>query len=310
MKVFVTGGHGMVGTALRPRLASDGMEVSAPSSHQLDLRDARALDAWLSDNPVDAVIHLAARSGGMGAKLADPTGFFSENLAMICNVIDASRRHAIQRLVLVGSACVYPLGAAQPTPETALLGGPLEPANEGYGLAKVCGSKLCEYVNRQFGTRYVTLHPCNLLGPNDRFDAPRAQVVPSLLGRFHCARVGRLPTVEVWGTGGARREFLYVDDLVDAICFFLEHAEDVPAERPWINIGYGSDVTIRELASLIADTTGFRGDIVFDATRPDGMPRRLLDSSLAASLGWKARTPLRQALAQTYAWYLENEAPR
>jgi GDP-L-fucose synthase len=301
MTVLVTGGHGMVGTALRARLP----DALAPRSAELDLRDLAAVDAWLDAHPVDAVIHLAARSGGLGAKLADPTGFFVDNLRIVTHVLESAHRHGVPRLVLIGSACVYPLDADQPIREEALFTGRLEPANEGYGLAKACGTRLCAWLGAQYGRQHLTLHPCNLIGPHDRFDPALAQVVPSLIGRFHKARMERAPEVSIWGSGRARREFLFVDDLVEAILHFL--AVPMP-DPPWLNVGSGGDVTIRELAETIAEVTEYEGRIVFDTSKPDGSMRRLLDSGRAAELGWRARTSLRDALRSTYAWYRENEA--
>lgn len=304
MRVLVTGGHGMVGRAVCARLTSQQHEVLAPTSRALDLRDPLAVDAWFAAHPVDAVAHVAARNAGLGAKLADPVGFLNDNLGVATHAITSAQRHGVQRLVYIGSACVYPHHVPQPMAEDALFTGPLEPANEGYALAKICGMKLCQYMNAQHGTRYLTLHPCNLLGPHDHFDPQWGQVVPSLLVRFHRARLEGLSQVEVWGTGRARREFLFVDDLAEAVTWFLERPALVPTERPWLNTGKGDDVTIADLAALVAEVTGYAGKVVFDASKPDGMPRRYLDSARAAELGWTARTSLREALQRTYAWYV------
>ncbi len=307
MKIWVTGGHGMVGTALYRRLAMDGHEVLAPASRVLDLCDRRAVDAWLASHAgIRVVVHLAGRRGGLGARLADPTGFFLDSLAIVTNVIDATRRRGINRLVFVGTACVYPVDAVQPVVEEALMTGPLEPHNEGYALARICGTRLCADMNAQFGTRFLTLHPCNLIGPRDCFDPESGQVAPSLIARIERARRMQAPSVKVWGSGRACRDFLYVEDFVDAITFFVNNPDLVPRDRPWLNVGGGRDVSIAELAQRIAETAGYRGRLEFDVSRPEGVSRRLLDIHRVTALGWKPLTSLSTALARTIAWYRDT----
>jgi GDP-L-fucose synthase len=307
-RVLVTGGSGMVGTALVDRLRRDGYaRVLAPSSTDLDLRDQSATGQFFADNPVDFVFHLAGRIGGIGASLTYPVEFLYENLMIAMHLIHAARTANVSKLIFLGSSCVYPRECAQPMTEEAILTGAFEPTNEGYAIAKVAGMKLCEYSNRQYGTNFLNLMPCNVYGPGDHFEPAKSHVVSALIYKFHEAKRKRLASVEVWGTGTSRRELLFVDDLVDAMLHFMRsvEAKDIGT---FVNIGLGRDVTIRELAYLIKDVVGYAGDIVFDATKPDGMPKKLMDVRRAARLGWTAKIGIEQGLKLTYDWYLSNVA--
>ncbi|MGA7489048.1 MAG: GDP-L-fucose synthase [Xanthobacteraceae bacterium] len=305
-RVLVTGGSGMVGRALIGHLRRDGYEnISAPSSTQLDLRDHAATDQFFKDNPVDFVFHLAGHIGGIGASVTHPVEFLHENLMIAMHAIHAARVAKVTKLLFLGSSCVYPRDCPQPMKETDILTGAFEPTNEGYAIAKIAGMKLCEYSNRQYGTNFLNLMPCNLYGYGDHFEPNKSHVVSALIYKFHEATQKRLPSVEVWGTGTTRRELLFVEDLVDAMLHFMQNvdAEDIGT---FVNIGLGQDIAIYDLAHMIKDIVGYSGEIVFNADKPDGMPRKLMDVSRAAGLGWKAKVSIPQGVELTYDWYLEN----
>jgi GDP-L-fucose synthase len=304
--VFVAGHRGMVGSALVRRLAHEECRVLTVGRETVDLRDQAAVDRWFEQNRPEAVLLAAARVGGIYANDTHPGDFLYDNLAIAANVIEASRRAGVEKLVFLGSSCIYPRLAPQPMPESCLLTGPLEPTNEWYAIAKIAGLKLCQAYRRQHGCDFVSVMPTNLYGPNDNFDLLSSHVLPALLAKIDAAaRQGR-DTVEIWGSGRPRREFLHVDDLADAVVFLLESwSEDEP-----INIGAGDDVTILDLARLIAGVVGFGGRFVLDATKPDGTPRKLLDSSRLTALGWRPQIGLEAGLRQTYEWYQRSIAAR
>jgi GDP-L-fucose synthase len=304
--ILVTGGSGMVGRALLARLRQDGFEqVSAPSSKQFDLRSEDAARRMFAERQADYVFHLAGHIGGIGASIADPVGFLYDNALIGMHVIHAARQVGVKKLIFLSSSCAYPRDCAQPMTEDQLLTGPNEPTNEGYAIAKIAAMKLIEYSNRQYGTNFLTLMPCNLYGPNDHYEPERSHAVSALIYKFHHAKQKNLPLVEVWGTGASRRELLFVDDLADAMLHFM-HNVDAKNIGSFVNIGLGQDISIRDLAISLRDITGFRGEIVFDRGRPDGMPLKMMDVSRAAQLGWKAKVGIPEGLRRAYDWYSAN----
>ena len=305
-RVLVTGGSGMVGRALIQRLRRDGYgRVLAPSSRELDLRDQAAVQRFFADNPIDFVFHLAGHIGGIGASVTYPVEFLYENLMIAMHVIHAARVAKVEKLIFLGSSCVYPRDCPQPMNEDDILTGAFEPTNEGYAIAKIAGMKLCEYSNRQYGTNFLNLMPCNLYGYGDHFEPAKSHVVSALIYKFHAAKQQRLPSVEVWGTGSSRRELLFVTDMVDAMIHFMQQVEAKDIGT-FVNIGLGQDIAIRDLAHTIKDIVGYAGDVVFDASKPDGMPRKLMDVTRAARLGWRAKIGIPEGLHLTYDWYLKN----
>lgn len=306
--ILVTGGSGMVGRALLARLAIDGhRNILAPSSKQLDLRDQAAAHDYLARHHVDYLFHLAGHIGGIGASVTYPVEFLYENLMIAMHVIHAARVAGVKKLIFLSSSCVYPRDCPQPMKEDDILTGAFEPTNEGYAIAKVAAMKLCEYSNRQYDTNFLTLMPCNLYGYGDHFEPDRSHVVSALMHKFHRAKIERRPFIEAWGTGTTRRELLFVTDIADAMIHFMNHvqAKDVDG---FVNIGLGDDIAIKDLAALIKDIVGYDGDIVFDPSKPDGMPRKLMDVSRAARLGWRAKIKIPEGLRMTYDWYLKNIA--
>ena len=304
--ILVTGGSGMVGQALLGRLRGGGFEnIVAPSSKQLDLRDQGATHRFFEQQPVDYVFHLAGHIGGIGASVTYPVEFLYENMMIAMHVIHAARTAGTRKLIFLGSSCVYPRECKQPMAEDDVLTGPFEPTNEGYAIAKIGAMKLAEYSNQQYGTNFLNLMPCNLYGYGDHFEPAKSHVVSALIYKFDQAKREREPSVEIWGTGTTRRELLFVEDLVDAMLHFMDHvdAKDVGS---FVNIGLGEDLSIRELALTIKDIVGYTGELRFDATKPDGMPRKLMDISRAAKLGWKPKIGFEQGLRLTYDWYLAN----
>ena len=302
-RVFVAGHRGMVGSALLRRLASEKCEVLT-AGRELDLRNQVATDRWFDTHRPEVVLLAAARVGGIHANDSCPGDFLYDNLAIAANVIEASRRIGAAKLVFLGSSCIYPRLAPQPMPESCLLTGPLEPTNEWYAVAKIAGLKLCQAYRRQHGCDFVSVMPCNLYGPNDNFELLSSHVLAALIAKTAAAVRDRRETVEIWGSGRPRREFLHVDDLADAVVFLLTTWSD---EEP-INIGAGTDVTIAELAQMIADVAGFTGRFVFDPSKPDGTPRKLLDVSRLDALGWRPRIDLEAGIRQAYDWYRTNVA--
>ena len=293
----------MVGQALLRRLAAEGCEILAIDRASVDLRRQDATQAWINYARPQAIILAAATVGGIFANTSYPATFLFDNLMMAANVIEASRQAGVGKLMFLGSSCIYPKFAPQPIREEALLSGPLEPTNEWYALAKIIGLKLCAAYRRQFGCDFISVQPTNLYGPGDNFHPEHSHVPAALIRRFHEAKIERRPSVSVWGTGAPYREFLFVDDLADACVFVMQHYS---AEEP-VNIGTGEDMTIGDFARLVADIVGYKGTIVFDKSKPDGTPRKVLDVSRLAELGWQSRTPLIKGLEHTYQAFLETE---
>ncbi len=303
-KVYVAGHRGLVGSALVRRLRADGFEHLITRTHaELELTDQQAVNRFFAEEIPDYVFLAAARVGGILANSTYPAEFIYGNLMVQCNVIDAARRYGVKKLLFLGSSCIYPKHAPQPMKEECLLTGPLEPTNEWYAIAKIAGIKLCQAYRRQHGFRAISLMPTNLYGPNDNYDLQNSHVLPALIRKFHEAKEGGLPEVVVWGSGKPRREFLHVDDLADAALFLMRgyDAEDI------INVGTGRDISIGELAGLVSEIVGFTGSIVFDNSRPDGTPRKLLDISKLHQMGWKARIGLREGIAHTYQDFLSKQ---
>ncbi|MFJ9753594.1 GDP-L-fucose synthase family protein [Streptomyces sp. NPDC101149] len=296
-RVFVAGHRGLVGSAVARRLAADGHEVLTRTRAELDLRDAARTAAELAALRPDAVVLAAAKVGGIMANSTQPVQFLEENLQIQLSVIAGAHAAGVGRLLFLGSSCIYPKHAAQPITEDALLTGPLEPTNEAYALAKIAGIVQVQSYRRQYGASFISAMPTNLYGPGDNFDLETSHVLPALIRRFHEAVAEGREEVVLWGSGTPRREFLHVDDLA-AACAVLLRSYD--GNEP-VNVGCGSDLTIRELAGTVAEVTGFAGRISWDTTRPDGTPRKLLDISRLAQLGWKPAVPLRDGIATTYA---------
>ncbi|MGA1288794.1 MAG: GDP-L-fucose synthase [Rubrivivax sp.] len=316
-RIYVAGHRGMVGSAIVRRLQALGYTNILTVTHaELDLTDQAAVRAFFAAHPIDAVVLAAARVGGIHANDTYPADFIADNLAIQCNVVQAAHAAGVQRLLFLGSSCIYPRLAPQPMREDALLTGPLEPTNEPYAIAKIAGIKLCESVNRQHGRDYRSVMPTNLYGPGDNFHPDNSHVIPALLRRFDEAVRSGAPEVVLWGSGRPMREFLHVDDMAAACVHVLE----LPAQvyrahtQPMlshVNVGTGVDCTIRELGETIARVTGYRGRLVWDASKPDGAPRKLLDVSRLAALGWRAQIGLEDGLRETYDWYLTHrEAAR
>jgi len=301
-RVWVAGHHGMVGSALVRRLAGEDCEVVTVAHDTLDLRRQAAVEAWLAEARPDVVVVAAARVGGILANDRYPADFLYDNLAIETNLIHAAATLRVRKLLFLGSSCIYPREAPQPIPESALLSGPLEPTNQWYAVAKIAGIKLCQAYRRQHGCDFIAAMPTNLYGPGDNFDLATAHVAAALIAKAHDAKRRGLAALEVWGSGRPRREFLHVDDLADALVHLLIAYSDAEP----INVGCGEDVTIADLARLVAETVGFTGALVFDPAKPDGTPRKLLDVSRLAALGWRPGIGLREGLARTYAWYVES----
>ncbi|MGM0583336.1 MAG: GDP-L-fucose synthase [Pseudomonadota bacterium] len=314
MKYYLAGHRGMVGGAILRRLEQrigPGDEIVARTHGELDLTDQAAVRAFMEAEEPDVVILAAAKVGGIQANNSYPAEFIYENLMMEANVIHQAFAAGLERLLFLGSSCIYPKLAEQPMGEDALLTGTLEPTNEPYAIAKIAGIKLCESYNRQYGVDYRGVMPTNLYGPGDNFHPTNSHVLPALIRRFHEAKESGAEEVVVWGSGTPKREFLHVDDMAEAALFVLDldhenYAANTEPMLSHINVGTGEDVSIAELAELVARVTGFEGRISWDRSKPDGTPRKLLDVSRLAEMGWRARMPLEQGLHETYAWFLEN----
>lgn len=333
-KIFIAGSNGLVGSAIVRRLQAGGYtNLLTPEIDAIDLTDQRAVAAFFAAERPEYVFLAAAKVGGIHANNTYPADFIHINLVIQNNVIDQAYRCGVKRLLFLGSSCIYPKDAPQPMAEDTLLTGPLEPTNAPYALAKIAGLKMCEAYNRQYGTQFVAVMPTNLYGPGDNFHPENSHVLPALIRRFHEAKIsgrgtrdegrgtrdaGReghnQETVTVWGTGTPMREFLYVDDMADG-CVFIMELDDVTLGREMLsypkpcfaNLGTGVDVTIRELAETVKDVVGYQGGLMFDASKPDGTMRKLLDVSRAKTLGWQAKVSLREGLEKTYAWFLQNQ---
>lgn len=301
-RVWVAGHRGLVGSAIVRRLEREGCEVVTAPRESVDLRRPEQLERWMRDVRPQAVFLAAARVGGIYANDTRPAEFIYDNLAIQTNVIEAARRGNVEKMLLMGSSCIYPRLSPQPIPESALLTGPLEPTNQWYAIAKIAGLMTGQAYRRQYGCDFISVMPTNLYGPGDNFDLMQSHVVPALIVKAHQAKLARAPTIDVWGTGSVRREFLYVDDAADGMVYFMQNYSD----EGIINLGPGFDVAIRDLVNLVCEVVGYKGGLRFDSARPDGAPRKMVETSLAASLGWRARTPLKQGLQQTYRWFVDN----
>jgi GDP-L-fucose synthase len=302
-RIFVAGHRGLVGSAIVRRLAAEGFDnLVLRSRAELDLCDQAAVREFFAAERPAYVFVAAAKVGGIHANSAYPADFIRDNLLIAANVIEAAWRSGTAKLLYLGAGCLYPRLAPQPMREDCLLSGPLEPTNEWYAVAKIAGIKLCQAFARQHGFRAISLVPANAYGPGDNFHPENSHVIPGLIRRFHAAKLAGEPRVEVWGSGRPLREFLHVDDLADACLFAMRRYESPEI----LNVGAGEEVSIRDLAGLVREVVGYSGEVVFDASRPDGAPRKLLDPARLLALGWKPRIPLRQGLAETYAWYLEH----
>jgi GDP-L-fucose synthase len=303
-RIFVAGHRGLVGSALVRRLEAEGLgdRLLLRAHAELDLTDRQAVDAFFERERPTHVLLAAAKVGGILANDTLSGEFIRDNLLIQTHVIDAAHRFGTEKLLFLGSSCIYPKYAPQPIREDSLLTGPLEPTNDAYAVAKIAGIQMCRAYHKQFGMRFACAMPTNLYGPNDNFDLKGSHVLPALLRKFHEAKRAGRGEVVVWGTGTPRREFLHADDLADA-CVFLLRNHDSPEP---VNVGVGDDVSIGELAELVRDVVGFEGAIVFDTSKPDGTPRKLLDVTRLHALGWRARTPLRDGVASAYAWFLQS----
>ncbi|TIX48989.1 GDP-L-fucose synthase [Alteraurantiacibacter aquimixticola] len=298
-RIYVAGHKGMVGSAIVRRLASEECEVLT-ADRSVDLREQAAVRSWFADNRPDAVIVAAAKVGGILANDSYPAEFLYDNLMIEANVIDAAWRNEAEKLLFLGSSCIYPKLAPQPIPEEALLTGPLEPTNEWYAIAKIAGIKLCQAYRRQYGCDFISAMPTNLYGPGDNFDLASSHVLPALIRKAHEAKLAGAPSIEIWGTGTPRREFLHVDDLADGCVFLLK----TYSGEEHVNLGSGSDLPIIELAQMVCDVVGFEGTITKDSSKPDGTPRKLMSGDRIAAMGWKPRIALRDGIADAYRAFL------
>lgn len=301
--IFIAGHRGLVGSALVRRLQADGFDrLLLRTRAELDLTDGVAVKGLFATERPQYVILAAAKVGGILANDSYPAEFLHENLLIQANVIDAAYRNGCRKLLFLGSSCIYPKHAAQPIQEDELLSGPLEPTNQWYAIAKIAGLKQVQAYRRQYGFDAITVMPTNLYGPGDNFDLNNSHVLPALIRKFHQAKEQGASEAVVWGTGTPRREFLHVDDLASACVFLIRNYSD----EQFVNVGWGQDVSIRELAQIVRDVVGFRGELRFDTSKPDGTPRKLLDVSRLARLGWKPDIPLREGIAATYRWFLQR----
>jgi GDP-L-fucose synthase len=307
-KIYVAGHRGLVGSAIMRRLATGGYTNIVSRTHaELDLTEQRAVNGFFENERPEYVFLAAAKVGGIHANNTYRADFIYQNLMMESNIIQAAYRHGVKKLMFLGSSCIYPKHAPQPMKEEYLLTGLLEPTNEPYAIAKIAGIKMCDAYNRQYGTNFMSVMPTNLYGLGDNYDLQNSHVLPALIRKIHEAKTQNVKEVVVWGTGAPKREFLYSEDLADACVFLMEryNAADV---GDFINIGVGKEITIREAAELIAEVVGFRGKLVFDTSRPDGTPRKLLDVSRLRTLGWQPKTGFRDGITRVYADYLKNYA--
>ncbi len=307
-KIYVAGHRGLVGSALVRRLKSGGYSNIVQRTHaELDLTNQSAVNEFFAKEKPDCIFIAAARVGGIHANNTYRADFIYQNLMIESNIVHAAYQYGAKKLMLLGSSCIYPRHAPQPMKEEYLLTGVLESTNEPYAIAKIAGIKMCDAYNRQYGTNFMSVMPTNLYGPGDNYDLETSHVLPALLRKMHEAKVQNIKEVVVWGSGAPKREFLYSDDLADACIFLMEryNASDI---GEFVNVGVGKEITIRELAELIADVVGFRGKLIFDASKPDGTPRKLLDVSRLQALGWQAKISFREGIAKAYADYLQNIA--
>lgn len=303
-RIYVAGHRGLVGSAILRKLEEQGYKnLVYKTSKELDLRDPRQVEEFFKAEKIDYVFLAAAKVGGIVANNQYPADFIRDNLMIQTNVIDSAYRSGVEKLLFLGSTCIYPKLAPQPLKEEYLLTGELEPTNEPYALAKIAGIKMCESYNRQYGTKYISAMPTNLYGENDNFDLHTSHVLPALIRKFHEAKESNAEFVEVWGTGTPLREFLYSDDLADACVYLMNNYEG----NEIVNIGVGEDLSIKELAEKVKDTVGFTGELRFDTSKPDGTPRKLVDVTKINALGWRATTSLDEGLKKAYNWFLQTE---
>ncbi|MBL7558508.1 GDP-L-fucose synthase [Olleya sp. YSTF-M6] len=306
-KIYVAGHNGMLGSAIVRALKKEGYHnIVFRRSFELDLKKQEAVNSFFKTEKPEYVFLVAAKVGGIGANIERPAEFLYDNLMINSNIIEAAYQNKVSKLLFLGSSCIYPRLSQQPMKEEYLLDGKLEPTNEGYALGKIAGIKLCEYYNKQYGTNFISAMPPNLYGENDNFDPAHSHVIGALLRKFHTAKINNDSEVVMWGTGSAKREFMYVDDAASACLFLMNNYN----ENQHINIGSDEDVQILELAEIIKGITGFEGQIVKDTTKPDGMPRKLMDSSKMHELGWKHSVELKEGLEKTFKFFLEQEKQR
>jgi GDP-L-fucose synthase len=305
-RVWIAGDRGMVGSALARRLTRERCQMLSVGRGEVDLRRQADVERWFAANTPEVVFVAAATVGGILANDTRPAEFLYDNLMIAGNIIEAARRNGTKKLLYLGSSCIYPRLAPQPMTEDALLSGPLEPTNQWYAVAKIAGLKLCGAYRRQYGADFISAQPTNLYGPGDTYDLQASHVVPALIAKMHQAKTTGAKEVEIWGTGAPKREFLHVDDLADALAFLMERYSG----ESHVNVGWGEDVSIRELAGLVAEVVGFTGSFRYDTAKPDGSPRKLLDVAKLAALGWRPRIALRDGLQDAYRWFVANAAPR
>lgn len=302
-RVWVAGHRGMVGSAIVRRLASTGCEIIEAGRDVVDLTRQAEVEAWMADAKPQVIFLAAAKVGGIHANNTRPAEFIHDNLVIETSIINAAHKTGVEKLLFLGSACIYPREAPQPMAEDALLTGPLEPTNEWYALAKIAGMKLCQAYRRQYGCDFIAAQPNNLYGPGDNFDLMNSHVLPALMNKAHAAKLNGDKSIEVWGSGRPMREFLFIDDLADALVFLMENYSG----EGHVNIGTGEEVTIRELAERVCAAVGFEGELTFNADQPDGVMRKLVDVSFLNGLGWEAKIDLATGLGITYQWYLDNK---
>ncbi len=303
-RIFIAGHRGLVGAAICRKLSAEGYSgLIVRTSKELDLTRQAEVETFFEKEKPEYVFLAAAKVGGILANNTYPADFIYKNIMIQSNIIQASYASGVKKLLFLGSSCIYPKLAPQPMKEEYLLTGELETTNEPYAIAKIAGIKMCQSYNRQYGTNYISVMPTNLYGPHDNFDLKTSHVLPALIRKFHEAKQGHMPSVEIWGTGTPKREFLYIDDLSDACLHLMERYDSSEI----VNIGVGEDIAIADLAALVKEVTGYKGEIVYDGSKPDGTPRKLLDVSKLDFLGWKAKTDLRDGIKKTYEWYVEQE---
>ncbi|MGG3571829.1 GDP-L-fucose synthase [Bacillus gobiensis] len=303
-KIYVAGHRGLVGSAIKRKLETEGYEnIIVQTSNELNLIDKEKVDQFFEKEKPDYVFLAAAKVGGIVANNEFPADFIRDNLLIQTNVIDAAYRNGVEKLLFLGSTCIYPKLAPQPLKEEYLLTGELEPTNEPYAIAKIAGVKMCQSYNRQYGTNFISVMPTNLYGPEDNFDLHTSHVLPALIRKFHEAKETNADSVEIWGTGTPKREFLYSDDLADACVYLMDNYKG----NDIINIGVGEDIAIKDLAETIQNVVGFNGKLTFDTSKPDGTPRKLVDVTRLNDIGWKAQTNLKEGIQKAYQWFLENE---
>ena len=302
-KIYVAGHRGMVGSAIVRNLQSKGYSNIVGRSHkELDLTSQADVTRFFEEERPDIVVLAAAKVGGINANQTKPAEFAYENMQVQCNVIHCCHQYGIKKLLFLGSTCIYPKMAPQPIPEDALLTGPLETTNEAYAVAKIAGMEMCKFYKRQYGDDFISCMPTNLYGPHDNYDLKGSHVLPAMIRKFHEAKLGNAPSVELWGTGTPLREFLYVDDMADACVFLLENYDG----EQHVNIGTGKEVTIKELAEMVKETVGFEGEIIWNDSMPDGTPRKLTDVTKLHSLGWRHKVELEEGIKMAYDWFKEN----